>query len=325
MMAQDAPMKTIFLWVLTGLAGIIMLPSITAAIEADTMHVRTDNLYRHVQFLTSIAGYRHYGNLPGLQRCVDYIRSEFEIANGRIVLQDFEVQGRTYQNVICSLGPADRPRIIVGAHYDVCGPQPGADDNASAVAGLLELARLMGAHGDKLAYRLDFVAYCLEEPPFFRTSHMGSYVHARSLRDKNAVVKEMLCLEMIGFFSDQENSQSFPLPMMRWFYPTRANFIAVVSNLRNWPLVRQVQKDMQMGADIEVCKLSAPALVPGVGLSDHRSYWKFGFPAVMITDTAFYRNPNYHQSSDTIETLDFNKMAQVVQAIVAHLTAQQQR
>jgi hypothetical protein len=319
---RDEAMKTIFLLVLT---GIIIPPSIAAAAEANKMRVSTDNLYRHVEFLTSIAGYRHYANMSGLLRCVDYIRGEFDIANGRIDLQDFKVDGKTYQNIICSLGPADGPRIIVGAHYDVCGPQPGADDNASAVAGLLEIARLMGTSADKLTYRLDLVAYCLEEPPFFGTSQMGSYAHAQSLRKQKAVVKEMLCLEMIGFFSEHENSQSFPMPFMRWFYPTRANFIAVVSNLRNWRLVRQVQRDMQMGADIEVCKLSAPSIVPGVGLSDHSSYWKFGFPAVMITDTAFYRNPNYHQSSDTIETLDFNKMSQVVQAVVAHLKAQQQR
>lgn len=318
-------MKTIYLLVLTGLTGIIIPPSIAAAAEANRMSVSTDNLYRHVKFLTSIAGYRHYANMAGLRRCVDYIRGELDIANGRIALQDFQVEGKTYQNIIGSLGPADGPRIIVGAHYDVCGPQPGADDNASAVAGLLEIARLMSANADRLTCRLDLVAYCLEEPPFFGTSLMGSYAHAQSLQKQKATVKEMLCLEMIGFFSEHENSQSFPMPFMRWFYPTRANFIAVVSNLRNWRLVRQVQRDMQMGAEIEVCKLSAPAMVPGVGLSDHSSYWKFGFPAVMITDTAFYRNPNYHHSSDTIETLDFKKMSQVVHAIVVHLMAQQQR
>ncbi|MGD9007150.1 MAG: M28 family peptidase, partial [Desulfobacteraceae bacterium] len=201
-------MKTIFLLVLTGLTGIIIPPSSAAAAEANRMSVSTDNLYRHVEFLTSIAGYRHYANMSGLLRCVDYIRGEFDIANGRIALQDFQVEGKTYQNIICSLGPADGPRIIVGAHYDVCGPQPGADDNASAVAGLLEIARLMSANADRLTYRLDLVAYCLEEPPFFGTSHMGSYVHARSLRKQKATVKEMLCLEMIGFFSEHENSQS---------------------------------------------------------------------------------------------------------------------
>ncbi len=319
------PMKTIFLLILTGLTGIIMEPSIAAAAEANRIRVSKDNLYRHVEFLTSIAGYRHFANISGLLRCVDYIRGELAVANGRIALQDFQVQGNTYQNIICSLGPADGPRIIVGAHYDVCGPQPGADDNASAVAGLLEIARLMGVNSDRLTYRLDLVAYCLEEPPFFGSSHMGSYAHARGLQGRKSTVKEMLCLEMIGFFTEHENSQSFPMPFMRWFYPTRANFIAVVGNLRNWRLVRQVQHDMQKGTDIEVCKLSAPVIVPGIGLSDHSSYWKFGFPAVMITDTAFYRNPNYHQSSDTIETLDFEKMSKVVDAIIAHLMAQQQR
>ncbi len=318
-------MKTISILVFAGLAGFILTPSTAAADEAKGMRVSRDNLHRHVEFLTSIAGYRHYANISGLLRCIDYIRGELAVANGRITLQDYRVQDQTYQNIICSLGPADGPRIIVGAHYDVCGPQPGADDNASAVAGLLEIARLMGLSAGRLHYRLDLVAFCLEEPPFFGTSHMGSYAHARSLRDQAATVKEMICLEMIGFFSERENSQTFPVPLMRWFYPTRANFIAVVSNLRNWNLVRRIQRDMQMGGDIEVCKLSAPAIVPGVGLSDHSSYWKFGFPAVMITDTAFYRNSNYHQGSDTIETLDFEKMAKVVNAIIAHLMAQQRR
>ena len=322
---KDNPMKTISILVFAGLAGIILTPSVTAADEAKRMRVSRDKLYRHVEFLTAVDGYRHYANIPGLLRCIDYIHGELAVANGRITLQDYRVQDQTYQNIICSLGPADGPRIIVGAHYDVCGPQPGADDNASAVAGLLEIARLMGASAGGLRYRLDLVAFCLEEPPFFGTPNMGSYAHARSLRDRNATVKEMICLEMIGFFSERENSQTFPIPLMRWFYPTRANFIAVVSNLRNWNLVRRIQRDMQMGSDIEVCKLSAPAIVPGVGLSDHSSYWEFGFPAVMITDTAFYRNSNYHQNSDTIETLDFEKMSKVVDAIIAHLMAQQQR
>jgi hypothetical protein len=289
------------------------------------MRVSTDNLYGHVEFLTSISGYRHYANILGLQRCVEYIRCKLAVSNGWVTLQDFQVHDKVYQNIICSMGPTDGQRIVIGAHYDVCGLQPGADDNASAVAGLLEIARLMNANADRLSYRLDLVAYCLEEPPFFGSPYMGSYVHARSLRDEKVSVKEMLSLEMIGFFSEHENSQTFPMPFMRWVYPTCANFIAVIGNLRNWSLVRQVQRDMQMGTDIKVCKLSAPAVVPGVALSDHSSYWKFGFPAAMITDTAFYRNPNYHRSSDTIETLDFEMMSQVVNAIVAHLTAQQQR
>ncbi|MGD8847703.1 MAG: M28 family peptidase [Desulfobacteraceae bacterium] len=318
-------MKAMILLAAIGLAGLVAQSAVADTEKEGGMRANTNSLHRHVAFLTSVDGYRHYANLQGLQRCADYIRSEFLSANGRVSAQDFQAQNNTYQNIICSLGPAKGPRIIVGAHYDVCGPQPGADDNASAVAGLLEIARLMGARGDPLKYRLDLVAYCLEEPPFFGTSAMGSYFHARSLRKQKVSVKEMICLEMIGFFSERENSQQFPMALMKWFYPNKANFIAVVSNLRNWQLVRLVQHDMDKATDLEVCMLSAPALVPGVGLSDHSSYWKFGFPAVMITDTAFYRNPNYHMPSDTIETLDFEKMAEVVNAIVSHLVNQQSR
>jgi hypothetical protein len=325
MVKQDNPMKAITLLVIMGLAGLIVPSAVADTKKAGNMRADTDELYRHVVFLTSVVGYRHYANLKGLQRCANYIRSEMPNTSGRVWLQDFQANNNTYQNIICSLGPTNGPRIVVGAHYDVCGPQPGADDNASAVAGLLEIARLIGARRDLLKYRLDLVAYCLEEPPFFGTSAMGSYFHARSLREQKVSVKEMLCLEMIGFFSERENSQKFPLALMKWFYPTKANFIAVVSNLRNWQLVRLVQHDMEKATDLEVCKLSAPALVPGVGLSDHSNYWRFGFPAVMITDTAFYRNPNYHMPSDTIATLNFEKMAEVVNAVVSHLFNQQSR
>jgi hypothetical protein len=325
MVEQDKSMKAMILLVLTGLAGLVVQSAVADTKKAIGMRANIDNLYRHVDFLTSVVGYRHYANLQGLQHCADYIRSELSNTIGRVVPQKFRVQDKTYQNIICSMGPEEGPRIIVGAHYDVCGPQPGADDNASAVAGLLEIARLIGAREAMLKYRLDLVAYCLEESPFFGTTNMGSYFHARSLHKRQVSVKAMLCLEMIGFFSERENSQKFPLPFMKWFYPHRANFIAVVSNLRNWRLVRLVQHDMDKATGMGVCKLSAPALVPGVGLSDHSSYWLFGFPAVMITDTAFYRNPNYHLPSDTIETLNFEKMAEVVNAIVSHLCSQQSR
>ena len=316
-------MKTILTIMLAGFAGFLVQPSIIDAAEAKGLRAKKENLYRHVDYLASIGGYRHYANYIGLRRCIDYICAEFGTTNGRVALQNFRVQDGSYQNIICSMGPERGPRIIVGAHYDVCGPQPGADDNASAVAGLLEIARMIGSRQHQLKYRLDLVAYCLEEPPFFGTENMGSYHHARSMRDQKSAVMEMICLEMIGFFAETENSQQFPFPMMKWIYPNKANFIAVIGNLRNWRLVRQVQANMRRGANIEVCKLSAPTLIPGVGLSDHSSYWKFGFPAVMVSDTAFYRNPNYHLPSDTIGTLDFVKMAEVVNAVAYHLMVRQ--
>lgn len=289
------------------------------------LDVNKDKLYAHVDYLTRIEGYRHFANIKGLNQCAQYIYNAFTATQGRAAYQTFVANESSYHNVICRMGPENGPRIVVGAHYDTAGMQPGADDNASAVAGLLELVRILAPHQDQLAYGLEAVAYCLEEPPFFYTQHMGSRHHAKALHSQKVEVKEMICLEMIGYFSDAPNSQKFPLPFMRWFYPTTGNFIAVVSNMKNWSLVQQVKKDMQAGSALDVQSLNAPTFIFGVHLSDHSSYWKYGFPAVMITDTAFNRNPNYHQRSDTIDTLDFDRMAQVVKAVAHHILQQQKR
>ena len=226
--------------------------------------------------------------------------------------QQYEVNGATYQNIIGSIGPETASRLIVGAHYDVCGEQAGADDNASAVAGLLEIARLIQVQQPELKQRIDFVGYTLEEPPYFGSKHMGSAVHAKSLNDNNIDVKGMICLEMIGYFSEEENSQDYPIGFLKWFYPNKGNFIAVIGKLGQGQVVRQVKKSMKQVADIDVRSINAPRSLVGIDFSDHRNYWKYDYPAVMINNTAFYRNKNYHETSDTIGTLDFDKMTEVV-------------
>lgn len=282
--------------------------------------VDPSNLRATVKFLTEIEPPRNYKNLDSLNRVVAYIAKAFETHGLSVEIQRFEAGGRTYANVIGILNPLKKSRVIVGAHYDVYGDLPGADDNASGVAGLLEVARLAKKHALDSAYRFEFVAYALEEPPFFMTEKMGSHVHAKSLSDKQIDVRAMICLEMIGYFTDEPKSQAFPMRLMKFFYPDRGNFIAVVGNLGSGKLVRQVRKHMR-AADIPVESLSAPSWVTGVDFSDHRNYWKFGYKAVMITDTSFYRNANYHQITDTMETLDFTKMQEVVRGIVFALTA----
>jgi Zn-dependent M28 family amino/carboxypeptidase len=222
--------------------------------------------------------------------------------------------GHLYTNVIGTMGTDGAERVVVGAHYDVCGEQPGADDNASAVAGLLEVSRLLNPFASTLKYRVDFVAYTLEEPPFFGTPEMGSYVHAQSLHEDGVKVRGMISLEMIGYFTDEEDSQDYPLPLMKLFYPSKGDFIGVVGNFRSRALVKEVKGHMS-AAPINVESLSAPAIVPGVNFSDHRSYWEFGYPAVMVTDTAFFRNPHYHRVSDVAETLDFDTMKEVVKGV----------
>ena len=256
---------------------------------------------------------RHVANLD---RAAAWIRGEFEQAGLKVTEQTWTADGETYRNVLARVGPDTSERIVVGAHYDTCGPYPGADDNASGVAALLELARLLAQHPPPLAVEL--VAYSLEEPPYFATPLMGSVRHANSLADNRARVRvrAMLSLEMLGYFSDEPGSQRYPFAPLGWLYPDRGDFVAVVAHLGEGSLVRRVKRAMRAaGGPVPVESIDAPLWVTGVDFSDHRSYWARDYPAVMITDTAFMRNSNYHQPSDTPETLDYARLAAVVGAV----------
>ena len=198
------------------------------------------------------------------------------------------------------------------------GNQPGADDNASGVAGLLEMSRLFQSLKTKPKFRIDFVAYTLEEGQFFKhpfARHYGSYIHAKSLAQAGISVRAMIGLEMIGYFSDLPNSQKYPLFFFRWFYPDKGNFIAVVGKWGQGRLVKKVKKSLAALSQVPVESLAALSFIPGVSFSDHQSYWQFNYPAVMITDSAFYRNKNYHKPSDTADTLDFDRMAEVIKGL----------
>ena len=277
--------------------------------------VSAARLEAHVRALSEEFVPRDYTHPQNLNRAAAYIRDELQRAGGRVSVQDFGVRGTTYRNVVASFGPEEGERIVVGAHYDAAGPYPAADDNASGVAGLIEVARLLSA--EPLKTRADLVAYPLEEPPFFRTGHMGSAVHARSLRAQGVKVRLMMSLEMIGYFTDAEGSQQFPLAILKAFYPSRGNFITVVGTLGQASAVRRVKRAMRKASPLPVHSINAPRWIPGVDFSDHASYWDEGYAAVMITDTAFYRNPYYHTARDTAGTLDYARMAMVVQGIHA--------
>lgn len=282
------------------------------------MHADQNLLYAHVKFLTSLQPARHYRNLRSLNQAADYIKAEFEkLEAGPVEEQVFRADGRQYRNIILSVGLVNAPRIVVGAHYDVFDEMPGADDNASAVAGLLETARLLHTLGSNLKYRVELVAYPNEEPPYFATEYMGSAVHAKSLHEAGVPVRAMLCYEMIGYFRDEPGSQRFPNEQLAARYPSTGNFITVVGRTGQEDFTRQVQELMQAKADIDVQRINLPAEMGLAGLSDHRNYWTYGYEAVMINDTAFLRNPNYHQPTDTIETLDFRRMAEVVNGVYA--------
>jgi Zn-dependent M28 family amino/carboxypeptidase len=257
---------------------------------------------------------RDSAHVANLDRAAAWIRGEFEQAGARASEQTWTADGETYRNVLARVGPDTNERIVVGAHYDTCGPYPGADDNASGVAALLELARLLAQNPPPLAVEL--VAYSLEEPPYFATPMMGSTQHADSLARAGVPVRAMLSLEMLGYYSDEPGSQRYPFAPLGWLYPDRGDFIAVVAHLGEGSLVRRVKRAMRAaGGPVPVESIDAPLWVTGVDFSDHRSYWARGYPAVMITDTAFMRNANYHEPSDTPETLDYPRLAAVVAAV----------
>jgi hypothetical protein len=163
---------------------------------------------------------------------------------------------------------------------------------------------------------VELAAYALEELPVFGTREMGSAVHARSLRASGARVRGMICLEMIGFFSKDPKSQRFPIELLGLFYPRQGDFIAVVGRVLDGRLARRVKRSMRSASELPVYSINAPRSLPGVDLSDHASFWEAGYPAVMVTDTAFYRNERYHTEEDTPDTLDFVAMAKVVDGLL---------
>ena len=276
------------------------------------MNTQQTRMYNDVSFLTSIRPYRNFKNLESLEKVVNYMQTEFQKYGYQPLKQNWSVNGNEYTNLIASYNEHKTKRLIIGAHYDVCGNQDGADDNASAIAGLLETARLIAEKAPDLDYRIDLVAYCLEEPPFFGTENMGSYIHAKSLFDNNEDIIGMICYEMIGYFSDEPNSQKYPSPTLAKLYPSIANFIVVVGIKEYRAFNDRVYRYMKKNGGIDVQIINFPSDNDLAGLSDQRNYWKFGYNALMINDTSFIRNPNYHKKSDTIDTLDFSKMSTVI-------------
>jgi len=280
---------------------------------SDTALIKT-----HLTLITKTPRFRTFNDTFQLNKTADYIRTVFQNYSDSISTQNYTVRGLGYKNIICSFGTENKKRIIVGAHYDVCGKQEGADDNASGIVGLLELARLL--KGQKLKYRIDLVAYSTEEPPYFGSHEMGSYVHSKFLSDNKINVFGMVCLEMIGFFKDEKKSQSYPIKLLSLFYGKRANYITLVKKIGSGKFARKFARKYKSAKTIRAKKFTGPPSIEGLDWSDHLSYWELGFSALMITDTSFYRNKNYHRPTDTMETLDIKRMAKVIDGVFVTLT-----
>jgi len=280
----------------------------------------TLRLRRHVQALAGDIGERNVWRPAALASAAGYIRGEFEALGYSVTAQTYRVYDIGCDNLEVVIPGAVRPEeiILVGAHYDTVEASPGADDNASGIAGVLELARLL--RGTRLAMTVKLVAFVNEEPPFFFFGEMGSKVYAEAARRRGDDIRVMLSLEMLGCYSNSPRSQGYP-PLLRWFYPDRGNFIAFVSNLRSRLRLREVVAAFRANSDFPTQHLASPSFVPGVAWSDQLSFWRQGYAAVMVTDTAFYRYPHYHSPFDTPEKLCYPEMARVVMGLAKSVVA----
>ncbi len=268
-------------------------------------------LEQHVRFLSAEGEWRSVHNAPGMSRAADYIATAFAATGATVSQQPYKAGPVETKNVVARFGLETRPRVVIGAHYDVYGDLPGADDNASGVAGLLELARLLD--GMNLPTAVELVAYSSEEPPFFGGPQMGSAVHVAALKSAAVPVVAMISLEMIGYFTEAQPHQGI---LLTTIYPRHGRFIALAGRWADRDLLADAKKCFRGAGLLETVSYSGP---PGLGadLSDQRNYWAAGVPAFMVTDTAFMRNPNYHAATDTAETLDYQRMASVVDGVLS--------
>ena len=282
-------------------------PTFYSQNKADTTLIK-----QHLTTITKRDKARHFMNPDELDSVAAFLYQEFSKSADSVYYQTYSANGTTYRNVIAIFGIKNQKRIIVGAHYDVCGNQQGADDNASGTVGLLELSRML--RGAELNNRIDLVAYTLEEPPFFRTEFMGSAIHAKSIEKNKDDILGMVSLEMIAYFDDKKGSQEYPLGILKWFYGGKGNYITLVRKNSAGKFVKRFIRNYKKTKQIKAKKFAAPRSLPGIDFSDHLNYWDLGIDALMITDTSFYRNKNYHKETDTMETLDIARMAKVIQA-----------
>jgi len=263
-----------------------------------------------VQKLAGDIGERNMWHYAQLNAAADFIEDSFSRAGFHPRRDSYDMRGQACYNIEVEIPGADRDIVLIGAHYDSVFGSPGANDNGSGVAATLALARRFANANPK--HTLRFVAFVNEEPPYFLSGEMGSLVYARRCKERGDRISAMISLETIGYFSDAPNSQTYPSPGLGLFYPNVGNFIGFVSNVRSRGLLRRVIALFRKHAKIASEGASLPAFIPGVSWSDQWSFWQHGYPAIMATDTAPFRYPYYHSSSDTPDKLDYDRFTLVV-------------
>jgi hypothetical protein len=281
---------------------------------AEDQRVLEQELRASVQALAGQIGERNVFRHDELVLAAEYIRMRLTEFGYEVRRQPYHVAGKACENIEAEVRGNKIPDdiLLIGAHYDSVEGSPGANDNGTGVAAMLALARLFAK--DQPALTLRFVAFANEEPPLFRTRHMGSRVYARRSRERGEHIVLMVSLETIGYYSDEPGSQHLLFPL-NFFYPSTGNFIAFVSNVENGPWVRRLTESFRRHAQFPSEGGALWGWIPGVGWSDHWAFWKEGYPAVMVTDTALFRYPSYHAHTDTPEKIHYERLTRVVSGL----------
>jgi Zn-dependent M28 family amino/carboxypeptidase len=274
-----------------------------------------DMLGEHVETLAGRIGERNVWRYAALQRAAAYITEDFRSSGYMPAVQEYEVQSVRVQNIEAVLAGSTEPTqaVVIGAHYDTVPGCPGANDNGTGIAAVLELARRFAGRRRRRTIR--FVAFVNEEPPFFQTAAMGSWVYANEAKRRGDRITGMMSLETMGYYSDQPNTQTYPIAPLALLYPNTGNFIGFVSNIGSARLLRKAQRAFKARTSFPVRGGAVPAAIPGIGWSDHWSFWQAGYPAIMVTDTAPYRYPWYHTPHDTPDKICLNHLAEVVDGL----------
>jgi len=278
------------------------------------MGICAENLRVHVYKLAGEIGQRNVFRPQALRQAAEHIKQAWLEQGYEVVHHPYDLNGERWANLEVSRFGKERPSeiILIGAHYDSVAGSPGANDNSSGVAVLLELSSRMSKWLPNRTVR--FVAFVNEEPPFFQTSQMGSRVYAQMAYERGDDIRAMISLETIGYYSNQRGSQHFP-PVFNFFYPSRGNFIMFVSNLRSRALLRRAVAAFRAHSDFPVKGVATFGALPGVNWSDHGSFWRKGYRALMVTDTAPYRYPYYHTAQDTPDRVNYEALARVTEGL----------
>ena len=280
-------------------------------------------LEAHLRALTETIGERSVRVPENLNKTANYIQSFYEDIGIAVQRAPYDYADFKVDNVVAEISTSPHPsrRYLLGAHYDSVSGTVGADDNASAIAVQLEAARGLTdlLDQDTLDLAVTFVSFALEEPPAYGTRYMGSRVYARRARQEQEKIDGMICLEMVGYACYEPGCQHYPFPLGFFGYPKQGNYIGIVSNFKSSDFTQALFEAFKKNPELPVIKSKIPfngRIVPAVRLSDHASFWDQGFKAVMITDTAFFRNPYYHRPSDTKDKLDYRFMAELVESLL---------